>query len=102
MQTILSSCLNFFKPFDRLLVVGLKSPFGHLINNHFSKGFENSGSRIVHCRKKIGDVLIVYEQVKLMCKYLDIRIPQFVAYSRVRNRRRAGNKCRAWKICQKE
>ena len=38
----------------------------------------------------------------LQCYYDYLRKKKKTAYSRVRNRRRAGNKHRAWKICQKE
>ena len=31
----------------------------------------------LHCRKKIGDVLIVSEQVRIICRSLGIRIAQF-------------------------
>ena len=34
----------------------------------------------VHCRKKIGDVLIVSEQVRIICRPLGIRIDQFVEH----------------------
>ena len=33
-----------------------------------------------HCRKKIGDVLIVSEQVQMICRPLGIRIDQFVEH----------------------
>ena len=34
----------------------------------------------LHCRKKIGDVLIVSEQVRIICRPLGIRIDQFVEH----------------------
>ena len=35
---------------------------------------------VVHCRKKIGDVLIVSEQVRIIYRSLGIRIAQFVVH----------------------
>ena len=35
---------------------------------------------LLHCRKKIGDVLIVSEQVRIICRPLGIRIDQFVEH----------------------
>ena len=35
---------------------------------------------LLHCRKKIGDVLIVSEQVQIICRPLGIRIDQFVEH----------------------
>jgi hypothetical protein len=34
----------------------------------------------IHCRKKIGDVQIVSEQVLIICRSLGIRNAQFVGY----------------------
>ena len=34
----------------------------------------------LHCKKKIGDVLIVSEQVQIICRSIGIRIAQFAGY----------------------
>ena len=37
-------------------------------------------NRGLHCKKKIGNVLIVSQQVQIICRSLGIRIAQFVGY----------------------
>ena len=34
----------------------------------------------VHCRKKIGDLLIVSQQIQIICSSLGIKIAQFVEH----------------------
>ena len=41
---------------------------------------DKQGAANKHCRKKIGDVQIVSEQVLIICRSLGIRNAQFVGY----------------------
>ena len=42
--------------------------------------FEDLLKTCLHCRKKIGDVLVVSEQVRIICRSLGIRNDQFVEH----------------------
>ena len=47
------------------------------LQTHYDNGVSGN-VYLLHCRKKIRDVLIVSEQVQMICRSLGIRIVQFV------------------------
>ena len=50
--------------------------FGELSGMDFYKKI----AVMVHCKEKIGDVWIVSEQLRIICRSIGIRIAQFVGY----------------------
>ena len=59
---------------------GNKEMYVDQVSFHLIPKFEMTWKCRQHCRKKIGDVLIVSEQVQIICRSLGIRIAQFVGY----------------------
>ena len=62
-----------FKPYEEAKIVD--KTYNQILNNNWY-----FAPKIVHCGKKIGDLLIVSQQIQIICISLGIKISQFVEH----------------------